>query len=337
MDALAAPFNPGEIEQASCAGGQKKAPGREGLTSEFYKHTWKISREGMVEIINQMFWEGHMNSSKKQGEIICLPKRSGTDEPSDFRPITLLNTDYKVLARLVARCLGPMLAEHLKDTQYCGVLGNSILDAAATIRDTIAIAETEKVPLCVLSIDFKNAFDNIAHEYLLQMLCRYGIADFFITGIKNMYERASSSVQINRHSYGPIPIQCSVRQGCPMSMVLYMPCLHPFLSFLNQKMERIKIGNRMCPTAIVAYADDVTIFVAAAADFAIMEETIKLFYQASGAHLNPCKSKALATGGWNTTDTICGIEYYQADTILGVTFWGTTRQSMDDTWAWLTG
>jgi hypothetical protein len=82
-----------------------------------------------------------------------------------------------------------------------------------------------------------------------------------------------------------------------MSMVLYVICLHPFLNFLNRKMARITTGNRIRPTAAVAYADGVT----------------------------------------NTTDTIRGIEYYQAVTIKSVTFWGTTRQSMDDTLARLTG
>jgi hypothetical protein len=68
-----------------------------------------------------------------------------------------------------------------------------------------------------------------------------------------------------------------------MSMVLYALCLHPFLNFLNRKMARIKIGNRMRPTAVVAYADDVTIFVTAIADFTIVEEAIKLFKQVPGA------------------------------------------------------
>jgi len=69
-----------------------------------------------------------------------------------------------------------VLAKHLKDTQFCGVPGNSILDQQL-LSDIIAFAETEKVPLCVLSIDFKNSFDNIAHEYLFQTLKRYGICD----------------------------------------------------------------------------------------------------------------------------------------------------------------
>ena len=169
-----------------------------------------------------------------------------------------------------------MLAEHLKDTQYCGVPINSILDAAATIRHTIAFSETEKVPLCVLSIDFKNAVDNIAHEYLFRSLSRYGISDLFKNGIKNMYEGSSSFVQINGHSYGPIPIQCGVRQGCPMGMVLYaLP--PPLPQFPHRKIAGTKIGKRTHPTPIVAYADDVTIFITAAADLVIVEEAINFF------------------------------------------------------------
>jgi hypothetical protein len=167
----------------------------------------------MVEIINQMFREGLTTPRQKQGVIISLPKKRGTIEPGDLRPITLHNTDYKILARIISQRLRPVIEMHLKDTQFCGVPGNSILNAVATIRDTIAFAETEKLPLCVLSFDFKNAFDIIAHDYLFQTLKRYGICDPLIHGIMNMYEGASSHVQINGHSYGPISIQCGVVKG----------------------------------------------------------------------------------------------------------------------------
>jgi hypothetical protein len=55
-------------------------------------------------------------------------------------------------------------------------------------------------------------------------------------------------------------------------MVLYALRLHPFLTFLYRKMPGIKIGNGTCPIDVVAYADDVTIFVTATTDFAIIEE-----------------------------------------------------------------
>jgi len=163
-------FTQGEREQAIHAGGRKKAPGRDGLSSEFYKQTWEITKEEMVEMFNQTFWDGLITPRQKQGVIISLPIKRGTNKSGDLRPITLLNTDYKIVARIVAQRLRPVLVMHVKDTQFCGVPGNLMLDTAATIRDIIAFTETEKFPLCVLSIDFKNAFDNIAHEYLFQTL-----------------------------------------------------------------------------------------------------------------------------------------------------------------------
>ena len=136
-------------------------------------------------------------------------------------PITLLKSDYKILARIIAQRLRPVLVDHLMQTQFCGVPGNTIIDAVATVRDTIAYAESRRIPLCVLSLDFKNAFDRVAHNYLFQTLQGYGIGKAFIAGIKRVYESATSSVQINVHQYGHIPIRCAVWQGFPMSMVLY--------------------------------------------------------------------------------------------------------------------
>jgi hypothetical protein len=82
---------------------------------------------------------------------------------ADYQTITLLNTDYKILARNITHRIHPVL-EHLQETQFCGVQENIILDTVATVRKAIAYAETKDVPLCVLSTDFKNAFDRISHQ-----------------------------------------------------------------------------------------------------------------------------------------------------------------------------
>jgi hypothetical protein len=65
-----------------------------------------------------------------------------------------------------------------------------------------------------------------------------------------MYEGAESYIQINGHTYGPIPIRCFVRQGCPMSMALFALCLHPFLRLLEQRLPGIKTGRRSRPTSV---------------------------------------------------------------------------------------
>jgi hypothetical protein len=188
---------------------------------------------------------------------VCIPKKTVPTQPADYRPVTLLNTDYKILACIIVNRLRPILDELLHPSQHCGVAGRGIFDAVGTIRDSIAYSEMSHVPLCILSLDFTKAFDRIAHRYLFRLLTKYGFSTKFIALIENMYNHAHSLIHINGHTMGPIPIQCSVRQGCLMSMLLFALCLNPLLTLLDQKITGIRIGRRT-RTAVVAYAYDIT-------------------------------------------------------------------------------
>jgi len=115
------------------------------------------------------------------------------------------------------------------------------------------------------------------------------------------------------------------------------PELVSFLRLLDLKLPGIRMGRRTRPTSVVAYADDVNIFVTSFAEFAIIVEPIRIYERASGARLNPRKSKALAVGNWCTQEIVLGIAYYPIVTILGVTFWGTIEQTLKDSWTRLRG
>ena len=91
------------------------------------------------------------------------------------------------------------MEDHLTCTQYCGIPGNTILDAVVTVHDSIAYAESKNIPLCVLSLNLKNAFDRVSYGYLFKILHGYGISAPFINGIRHTYEGATSSIQINGH------------------------------------------------------------------------------------------------------------------------------------------
>jgi hypothetical protein len=86
------------------------------------------------------------------------------------------------------------------------------------VRDSIAYAEVARIPLCVLSLDFKEAFDRISHTYLFTILKGYGFSDIFIERIKNMNDNATSVVQINGQFSGPI-----LAAGIPVEHVAVCP------------------------------------------------------------------------------------------------------------------
>ena len=141
--------------------------------------------------------------------------------------------------------------------------------------------------------------------------------------IKNMYEEAASSIQINGNVAGPIPIHSSVRQECPISMLLFALCVDPLLPILDQKLQVIRIGKRARKTVVVAYADDITILVTTPTDVPVISDAIKSYEKATGTRLNTRKSKALAVGEWTTFMDMLNIPYHAEIKILGVIFAST--------------
>ena len=140
----------------------------------------------MLEIMNHMFIHKFMTRRKQHGVIISLPKNNGDLAPVGYFPITLMNTDYKILARLMARLLTLVLEEQLSSRQYCSVPGISILEAVSVLRDVVVYAVLTCTPICILLLHFRNAFDRISLRYLLKILAGYGVSAWFINRIHSM-------------------------------------------------------------------------------------------------------------------------------------------------------
>ena len=238
------PDGPLTSEELRCAvdkGEKKKAPGRDGISSVFFQVNWEVMKDDLRKLFSEMFLDRKLTAQQKHGVIVLCPKNTSPVVPADYRPITLLNNDYKIMARIIAGRLKPVLADLLHPSQHCGVPGRTIFEAVATVRDAIAHAERANTPLCVISLDFKEAFDKISHSYLFSVLQSYGFSKGFIDRIKHMYTDVTSVVQVNGNTSRPIPIHCSICQGCPLSMALFTLCLNPFLHHLDQHLQGTQI------------------------------------------------------------------------------------------------
>jgi hypothetical protein len=174
----------------------------------------------LLTIVNTVFIDGIITTSQTHGAIVYVPKNQGQTTPGDYRTLTLMNSDTKLLSRIIAHCLRPWLNEVLHPSQHCGVRDNNILEAVAAIRETVAEAELTSATVCLLFLDFKEAFDRIAHTYMYKMVEHYGLSEWMTGRIRQLYEMAMLSVQINGHISGPVPIRSSIRQGCPLTMLL---------------------------------------------------------------------------------------------------------------------
>jgi len=122
-----------------------------------------MTKEDLLQIVNEMCTEELISDYQKFGIIICIPKQPHVTQVEHYRPLTSLNTDFKLLTRIKATRLQPWMQNLLQSSQHCGLMDNSVLETIVTIRDTVAYAEVTRSPLCVLTIDFQGASDKLSH------------------------------------------------------------------------------------------------------------------------------------------------------------------------------
>ena len=141
------PITNDELLAVFRAGARRKAPGIDGLSLEFYTANWETIHPELLRLLNHMFQDKHVTQRQKHGIIVCLPKSTSPRTLEDYRPITLLTTEYKLLARILARRLRHILADHLQNSQFCGIPGNTIQDAI-TVYATFLPTQRPPPPLC---------------------------------------------------------------------------------------------------------------------------------------------------------------------------------------------
>ena len=181
---LEAPITMEEMEIAVRQGKNVKAPGNDGINHEFLKNKWKTIRHDFLQILKDMYVDEAILNSQKHGIIVCVPKKRNPERPEDYRALTLLNADFKLLSRIIANRLKRWTKEIIHPSQHCGTLDTNIFGALAAIRETIAQVEMTNSPTCFLSLDFTQAFDKIAHTYLFAVLEHCGFSQTFLTRLK---------------------------------------------------------------------------------------------------------------------------------------------------------
>jgi len=209
-DMLEQPITIEELFSALRPGAKHKTPGIDGFCLEFYIANWDTIKEDLLELMNQMFPHKNITPQQKHGIIVCLSESNGDRTSNGYRPIFLLTTEYKLLARIMARRLRHVLKDHLLTSQFCGVPGNSILEAASLVWDTHCLLTDIRInPLCTYprfptrlwSYHPSQPLSNLTPIWHHRMVHREATA---------LYENATASVQFNGTLGGPYQskVQC---------------------------------------------------------------------------------------------------------------------------------
>lgn len=199
-----------------------KSPGSDGLTSEFYKTFANILAPILLKVYTWLEEKKEVPESIVTGIITVLYKNKGSQlKLENFRPLTLLNTDYKILTIFFSNRIKTVLGTIISPTQAYSVPGREITDTICTIRDVVDRMKDIDEGGILLNIDLNKAFDRVEHSFLYKTMERFGFGHRVISWIKLLYSNAKSRVKVNGVLTDSFPLERSVRQGCPLSAILY--------------------------------------------------------------------------------------------------------------------
>ena len=143
-----------------------KTPGSDGFSTEFLKFFWKDLHFFVVESLNYGSEQGELSVTQKQGIITCLPKGN---KPRHFlknwRPISLLNTVYKIGSAVIANRFKTVLDKLINLDQTGFISGRYIGENIRLLYDIMQYTEDHEIPGLLLLIDFEKAFDSISWDF----------------------------------------------------------------------------------------------------------------------------------------------------------------------------
>ena len=205
-----------------------KSPGSDGLPREFYRTFWPIIGPDVRAVFDGVFQSGLFNHSQRLGMITLLPKSGDPLDPRNKRPITLLNVDYKLLAKVLCNRLA--MPHLVGDLQTCAVKGHCIQHNLWLMRDLTDFVIERDLPCALVSLDQQKAFDMADRNFLLKVLEKFNLHPNFIRWISLLYEGSISSVVVNEFCSDTF----SVERGCAKAALCHhysMFCLaSPFLT-----------------------------------------------------------------------------------------------------------
>ena len=280
---------------------QGKTPGRDGLPVEFYTCFWEVLGSDLVEVLNASYESGSLPFSQREALISLIFKKGDRLDHKNWRPISLLNVDYKVCTRAIAGRLLRVIHHVVAPDQTCGVPSRFIGENVALLRDVAHFANELNIPVAILSLDQEKAFDRVEWPFLLATLSRMGFGPSFIRWVKLFYTDIRSAVLINGYTSRSFKPSRGVRQGCPLSPLLYVLSMEVLAANIraHPSIVGLSIPRSPQPLPVLSlYADDTSVIVTSDAAILAVFETYSLFERGSGSKLNLDKCKGLWLGAW---------------------------------------
>lgn len=287
-----------EIKKALMLLGPDKAPGPDGVNARLLQEQWEWFGPAILNEVKLFFETGRMPRDIARSNLILIPKSEKPKGVADYRPISVCNTIYKIISKLLAMRLQPIISHCIFKAQSAFIPGREIVENTILLREILHSFKSKnyKNPEFCLKVDLSKAFDRMDWVFLKYLLQLYGFPINFSNWVMACIESAEFSVVINGDGDGFFRPSSGLRQGCALSPYMFILGMDLLTRHLNFQLEEgelvgLRIARTASPLASCVYADDLLLFGAATAEEATrLQLSLKMFSQVSGQIIGPQKS-----------------------------------------------
>ena len=232
------------------------------------------------------------------GWMCPIYKKKDPTDISNYRPITLLNTDYKILTKTLAIQLMDHVTTLVHKDQAGFIPNRSIYDHIRLAKAIISYAEIMEKNGAIIALDQEKAYDKIRHDYLWKTLEAFKLPTLFIKTIKALYHNAKTRVMVNGIISEPFTITRGIHQGDPLSCPIFDLGIEPLACMIraDPNINGITIPGLKDPIKTNLFADDTNLYFSQNDHFDHAQDILNNWCQVSGAKFNIDKTEVIPIG-----------------------------------------
>ncbi|GMI67424.1 hypothetical protein HRI_000411700 [Hibiscus trionum] len=336
---LESPFSMTEIKEAVWSRDDSKAPGPGGFNSLFFKKSWNLIHKDIERVLEKFYNSGKLESNMNSSFLTLIPKTPSPSNISDYRPISLISSLYKIVSKVLSRRISNMMSKVISDTQCAFIRGRQIFDGILIANEII---HSLKSNTCsnggvILKLDFSKAFDCVRWDFLDMILEKMGFGPKWRGWISECVSTAKVSILLNGTPTMEFKMKRGLRQGDPLSPFLFIivtEALHKLLDTAEVRgaIKGIKIAEPLNSITHLQFADDTILFFQPEKSYLKnVKKILRCFEVCSGLSINFKKSGIAGVGTHpdtlNMLATTCGCSKIKLPfTYLGIPLGSDPRQ-----------
>ncbi|GKC28240.1 RNA-directed DNA polymerase, eukaryota [Tanacetum coccineum] len=257
-----------EIKRAIWDCGSDKSPGPDGFTFEFFKKYWSVVGNDIINAVKEFFITSSFLKGCNSSFITLIPKVLGANKLNEFRPISLIGRQYKIIGKILANRLSLVIDGIVSQEQSAFIKGRQIMDGPLILNELISWCKAKKDQCLLLKVDFQKAFDSVRSDHLDEILGKFGFGNKWHGWIRGCLISSKASILL-------------IDRG------LFVPTL-------------VGKENPM-PISHLFYADD-AMFISkwSCSNVCVLMMMLHCFFLASGLKVNVHKSSLYGVGVHNT-------------------------------------